>query len=327
MPKTRLMVLDPTWQHFSSMYREAAVAEDARTGMEISHHRTASLYFGVAAIECFLNREMTRFLRGQNIDDDAIFERMRKPKFREKLTRWPREITGDDLKLSRGAINRLMTAYDLRSDLTHLKNFWTEAFDSLEQLVPLGFVDLVAEYIIAFHVAKSERFPYWLYGWNYLSPVPEGYQIAVMPPTQFSHSLRYLGFVSAHGAGASYALREAEMLGDLSSYKKVSSFLRAAARCEPKIDRFPHQPKLCARWWETGHQSSCGTATPEALQRAIDLDDAYASKRFPTRSKTAPPSGPLRTDETPTGPRSSALGWKFWLPSLARWRVKWAGRR
>ena len=40
----------PPWQNFSSMFREAITAQEARTGMEKSHHLTASLYFGIAAL-------------------------------------------------------------------------------------------------------------------------------------------------------------------------------------------------------------------------------------------------------------------------------------
>jgi hypothetical protein len=46
--------VDPCWQNFSSLYREAVTAHEAKTGMERSHHLTASLYFGIAALEAFL---------------------------------------------------------------------------------------------------------------------------------------------------------------------------------------------------------------------------------------------------------------------------------
>jgi hypothetical protein len=317
------MVLEPTWQNFSSMYREAVVAQEAATGMEISHHRTSALYFGISSLECFLNREMTRHCRRQDIDDDVIFERVRKPKFRDKIRRWPGEITGKELSLGSGSLDRLMAAYDLRSDLTHLKNYWPEAFESLGDVDPLEFVALVAEYIIAFHVAKNELFPYWLYGWNYLSPVRDGYQIVLMPTTQFIHSLRYLGYTFKTGPTADFKAREAEVLGDFSSFQQVTSYLSTCGRCEPKVEHFTHQPKLCAKWWDASHQRSCGAATPAALARSIELDEAYAAKRFLGRRRGSTPSHAPIPDNAPLEPRMS----KLWPLSLAKWRLKWPGRR
>jgi len=46
--------VNPAWQNFSSLFREASTAREAKTGMERSHHLTASLYFGIAALEAFL---------------------------------------------------------------------------------------------------------------------------------------------------------------------------------------------------------------------------------------------------------------------------------
>jgi hypothetical protein len=44
-------VVNPAWQNFSSMYREAVAAGEAKTGMERSHHLTAALYFGISALD------------------------------------------------------------------------------------------------------------------------------------------------------------------------------------------------------------------------------------------------------------------------------------
>jgi len=52
----------PPWQNFSSLFREATTALDAKTGMERSHHLTAALYFGLAALEAFLNEQMRKHL-------------------------------------------------------------------------------------------------------------------------------------------------------------------------------------------------------------------------------------------------------------------------
>jgi len=44
---------NPPWQNFSSMFREAITAQEVGTGMEKSHHLTASLFFGIALSRSF----------------------------------------------------------------------------------------------------------------------------------------------------------------------------------------------------------------------------------------------------------------------------------
>jgi hypothetical protein len=60
--------VNPAWQNFSSLFREAVTAVEARTGMERSHHLTASLYFGIAALEAFLNQKMRLHLHATKSD-------------------------------------------------------------------------------------------------------------------------------------------------------------------------------------------------------------------------------------------------------------------
>jgi hypothetical protein len=68
--------VDPPWQNFSSLFREAITARDAKTGMERSHHLTASLYFGIAALEAFLNKKMRDRLKG-TMSEEGIFDTLR----------------------------------------------------------------------------------------------------------------------------------------------------------------------------------------------------------------------------------------------------------
>jgi hypothetical protein len=57
------------------MFREAITAQEARTGMEKSHHLTASLYFGIAALEAFLNERMRAHMKGK--PEKEIFYKLR----------------------------------------------------------------------------------------------------------------------------------------------------------------------------------------------------------------------------------------------------------
>lgn len=271
-----LWVIEPSWQNFSSMYREAVCAQDAMSGMEISHHRTAALYFGIATIECFLNREMTRHQRGLNIEHEDINKLLAKSFLKQKIKSWPKEITGQDLCLRPATLDRILSLNDLRGNLTHLKNYWPETFKNLGEINPMDLVELVAEYVVAFHRAKNELFPYWVWGWNYLSPTRDGYQISLLPYTQFFHSLRSLGYEFEHRLPHQTAEREQEILADFDGYLKIASFLQSRTQCEPKWDVAPHQPTLCRKWWESTHQDSCGGVTREAIERALELDELRA---------------------------------------------------
>jgi len=61
--------VNPAWQNFSSLYREATTAQETKTDMERFHHLTASLYFGIAALEAFLNQKMRAHLKATNSED------------------------------------------------------------------------------------------------------------------------------------------------------------------------------------------------------------------------------------------------------------------
>jgi hypothetical protein len=282
--RSQIWVLEPTWQNFSSMYREAICAQEASTGMEISHHRMAALYFGIATLECFLNREMTRHKLHLGKEHDEIHDLLSRPYFKEKIKTWPKEITGQELMLRPNTLKSILAINQLRGNLTHLKNYWPDTIDHLGRTNPMDVVELVAEYVIAFHHAKGELFPYWVWGWNYLCPNRDGYQISLLPHTQFFHSLNSLGYKPQLQPCRLSSEYGQELLSNFDSYRKVAKFLRSRDQCEPKWDVAPHQPKLCRRWWEPAHQKSCGAATPEAIARALVLDEMRARRLNPRGS-------------------------------------------
>jgi hypothetical protein len=307
----RAWVLEPTWQNFSSMYREAVCAQEASTGMEVSHHRMAALYFGISTVECLLNREMTRYQLHIGLDHDEIHQILRKSELKKKIKTWPSIITGRELSLRPKSMPRLLEINDLRGHLTHLKNYWPDTFNDLGRTDQMQVVELVAEYIIALYQAKGELFPYWVWGWNYLSPSRDGYQIVLLPYTQIFHSLRSLGFKfqqqSLHGSDH----RAQEILTDFDGYQKVASFLRSCSRCEPKWDLAPHHPKYCRQWWDASHQKSCGGVAPEAIARALQLDEERTHRMK------------VRGSSTKIKPASAEQSWE----QLALKRItSWLGR-
>ena len=258
------------------MVREAATAAGAGTGMERSHHLTAALYFGIAALEAFINEHARRYLEGDRTEVEIrkVLRQgsLRGPKERDslvkKLTSWPEAILGKALVLSPGTMDAIDQFNQLRGDLTHAKDSGYDVYRSLDVLDPLSLVDAVAEYIAQYHHAEGSLFPYWLWGWNYLNPGPQSYEIMLVNAQQFVFSMAAIGYaVPAHDPTHSAGWQKRYM-SDFSGYAEVASTLRTLSYCEPKHGRFPLQPKLCRRWWLPEHHAKCGGVTPEALMDA-----------------------------------------------------------
>lgn len=265
--------VNPAWQNFSSLFREAATASTCKTGMERSHHLTASLYFGVATLEAFLNEKMRTHLKPTKSEDE-IFDYLRKGQIVAKLKKWPTELLAKPLAISDETMGLITAFNDIRSDLTHPKTHGHDIYARLETIDPATVVNSVAEYMVRFHEAAGTRYPYWLFGWNYLNPRHDSYEIFIINDQQFSFSLQALGFeapAATHWEAEAWCDR---YLSKYEGYCAVRDALAKLEHCEPKHARFPFKPVLCRRWWLPEHQQSCGGVSQEALHLARKLDEA-----------------------------------------------------
>ncbi len=264
--------VNPAWQNFSSLFREATTASTCKTGMERSHHLTASLYFGIAALEAFLNEKMRAHLKSEKSEEE-IFGYLRKGKIMVKLKKWPADILGKSLAPGDGVMDLLTDFNDIRGDLTHPKTHGHDIYAKLEAIDPSAVVSAVAEYIVRFHEVAKTRYPYWIFGWNYLNPRPDSYEIFIINDQQFCFSLQALGFsvpAADHWAAEDWRNRH---LGTFEGYCAVGDALGKLDHCEPKFARFPFRPVLCQCWWTREHQQSCGNVTQEALAVARKFDE------------------------------------------------------
>jgi hypothetical protein len=279
MAEPRLIITEPVWQNFSSMYREARTAGEAKTGMEASHHLTATLYFGISALEAFLNQRMRLHLKG--MPEEETVERLRKPTLVTKIKKWPKEMLSVPVDLRPETLGKLIHYNDVRGALTHPKHSDHRDYEPLEILDPMEVVDSITEYISQFLLAADEPFHYWLWGWNYLSPSKDGHQIALLPESQIVFSMNALGFPRTPGfpmyANSNDAWRFTHMCG-YAAYANVARYLEGADHCEPKDHRFPFQPKLCRRWWDPNHHATCGHVTEEAIRYAVDYNPFEESR-------------------------------------------------
>ncbi|MHB1094506.1 hypothetical protein [Thiobacillus sp.] len=265
--------VNPAWQNFSSLFREASAALDAPTDMEKSHHLTASLYFGIAALEAFLNQQM-RFHLASSKNGEEIFQKLRTGRFLKKIKAWPAEIIGRPTSVKPEVLELIEFCNDIRGDLTHPKTIGHDIYERLFAVEPMSVVDAVANYIVCFHEAQGARYPYWVFGWNYLNPRQGTHEIILINDQQFTHSLVALGFdVPSFDYGRSEVWKD-KYLATLEGYVAIRDALLTVNRCEPKFDRFPFQPKLCRRWWTTEHHKTCGYVSEESLANARKFDEA-----------------------------------------------------
>ncbi|MFK2902998.1 hypothetical protein ISP17_03415 [Dyella ginsengisoli] len=281
--------VEPVWQNFSSMYREAVTSSAATTGMEIAHHRMAALYFGISAVESFLNMQMRDHLLSRGKTHDEVHKKLRRGQFMDKVKDWPTLIVGKDLDLRPTTLDRLFAVNALRGELTHQKNYWPESYEELSETDPMEVVDLVAEFIVVFHHAAGKHFPYWLWGWNYLNPMQDAHEIIMLNNGQFLHSLSALGYMFSPSVAGRHEAKEAAIFLDYRTYADVAKFLGSLEACEPKFAAYPYQPKLCRRWWEPSHQRTCGNVSKEAIQRALEIDAQYGQRRQTPPKQSVPP--------------------------------------
>lgn len=269
-------VINSIWQNYSSLFREAATARELKTGMERSHHLTASLYFGIAALEAFLNQKMRSHLEPTKSEEE-VFKFLRKGQIIDKLEKWPTELLSKPLNLNAGTLDLLTGFNDIRGNLTHPKTHGRDIYEKLDAIDPALVVDAVAEYIVKYHEAEGTQYPYWIFGWNYLNPRSDSYEIFIINDQQFSFSLQAIGFQIPAGTGDSEVWRE-RYLGTYQGYRIMQESLNQLDRCEPKFDRFPFKPVLCRRWWTPTHQQSCGHVSQEALNFAREYEASPPQK-------------------------------------------------
>jgi hypothetical protein len=258
---------NPVWQNFSSLFREATTACEARSEIEKFHHLTASLYFGIATLEAFLNQKMRAHLSASKSGED-IFNILRKsPKggFKSKIEKWPTDILGKSLTIDYKTLELIRLFNDIRGDLTHPKTRGLDIYERLEGIDGRSVIDSIAEYIVRFHEVQKTVFPYWLFGWNYLNPRQEIHEIIIGNEQQFAFSLVAVGFQIPAAAYPQAEEWRKHNMTTFDGYLEIKQALGSLDYCEPKNDLFPFKPILCRLWWTTEHHLSCGRVSNEAL--------------------------------------------------------------
>lgn len=235
--------------------------------MDKLHHLTCSLYFGIGALEAFLNEKM-RARMSSNKSEQEILDAIRKSTIAHKLTKWPMELLNAQMNVNQDTLDLIVFFNGIRGELTHPKSPGYKIYDKLELVSPLALRQSVEEYIARFHQAQGTRYPYWLFGWNYINPRAGFHEIVLLNDQQFLFSLQALGINVPAAAVANAEKWKDQYLGTFEGFIEVSRVLNTLDRCEPKAHLFPFKPILCRRWWAAEHHRSCGNVSTAPNQFA-----------------------------------------------------------
>ncbi len=258
-------LVNPPWQNYSSMVRETSDAANAESEVERRHHMTSALYFGIAALEAFLNQKFRAFFI-QKQSEEEVMKALRYTSLMDKVKKWPKQLHSSEMAITPAVHDTIAEFNDLRASLTHAKTRGHDVYATLEQANPELVLDTIAQFIVRFHEADQSRYPYWIFGWNYLNPNPTGYEIILLNDQQFVCSLSSLGVRIPSGHGWEEDWKNKTMKS-FNGYIQIRDHLQSVKHCEPKHTEFPLQPKLCQRWWAKEHHRSCGAVLRAPSQK------------------------------------------------------------
>lgn len=250
---------NPAWHNFSSLFREAYLAAKAPHEVGVYHHLAASLYFGISSLEATLNQFMRAQLQEGGMNEEGIYDKLRKEGFSQKFKKWPSQITDGKYNLDSEAKDLILLFNDVRGNITHPKSHGLDIYTRLESVKPQQVVDVVVKVIIELNSSMGKIFPYWLFGWNYINPRKDSYEAILINNQQFLHSLSSFGFdVPAFEADKAEVWKENYMF-TYNNYLDLKNRLYELHYCEPVSKRFPYKPLLCKLWWDPQHVWYCGS--------------------------------------------------------------------
>lgn len=198
-------------------------------------------------------------MKGEGIAENEIIRKLKNTHLPDKVQKWPKEITRLDMSLSPDFLDLVDNYRKLRNELTHPKANDHSIYRSLDNINIKSLVTLTSEFIVSVTCMCDEAFPYWLLGWNFIGFSMNPSWPCLAHNQQFIFAMNFLGFnVPVYDADR-MDLWEKKFMGSLEEFKKLKSVLDGTDRCQPKSNRFPHAPRLCKRWWDYEHTSTCGS--------------------------------------------------------------------
>ena len=237
-----------TWHYFCSVGSSAAMAHEATNEFIRYHHIRTLLYFSVCAMESALNAAMRKHMKGEM--EDAILERLRRPRFHEKVSEWPSEIADREISFESDFWAFLEQYKQIRDEITHPKRRDHSVYRDLDQTDPTTIEKAIARALVSLCVAQESSWPYWLLSWNYVGMNADPtFPMESNNLNGFYYSLPALGI---QWTGMGQMSFEREVMSSLQSFDELDALMRRlTVDIEPFSARFPHKPRLTRRWWDT----------------------------------------------------------------------------
>ncbi|MGO8089720.1 hypothetical protein AB9E29_21600 [Rhizobium leguminosarum] len=237
-----------TWHYFCSVGSSAAMAREATNEFIRYHHIRTLLYFSVCTMESALNAAMRQHMKGEAEDD--IVERLRKPRFREKVSAWPSEIGGREISFEPDFWEFFEQHKQVRDEITHPKQRDHSVYRDLDQTDPTAIEKAIARALVSLRVAQGNPWPYWLLSWNYVGMNADPtFPMESNNLNGFYHSLPVLG-IRWNGMGQMAFERQG--MSSLQNFDELDALMRKLTMdVEPFSAHFPHRPRLTRRWWDT----------------------------------------------------------------------------
>ncbi len=238
--------VDPTWGNFSAMIQDDFFARQANTIYDKHRLSKSCLYFAVATVEAFINKELYLFLASQKTEKKEILQILTNAKKRlAKL-----QETSFSTLYHHKEYKRYEYYKEIRNEATHPVRQDQLIGDYLDIVDTGEIVKLVKYLLIKTCEMQDKVFPYWMLGWNYI-----GFNFNKMEP-----------FLSNNLNGFYYSLIAMKIEGFDCQYpmsfenkymKKYEDFLKFEValaeypfEVEPASKIFPDKPRLTRKWWD-----------------------------------------------------------------------------
>jgi hypothetical protein len=237
--------VNPAWTHFSAMIQDGYLFSEAHTEFEKHRISKSCLYFGVAAVEAFINQELRDIMRKAGQSDDEIFNTLKGGKNKIKwLDKSPFSVLSND-------VNYTLFNYfkEIRNEVTHPKRKDQLIHDYLNITKPQEFINIVKYILVKMCELQGKEFQYWMLGWNYVGLNNNALELFLGGNLQsFYHSLRAM-----HIEGYDFT-------NQINFSTKHMNNYDAFLRLQKKLDEFPfdielkraykNPPRLTRKWWD-----------------------------------------------------------------------------
>ncbi|MCG8531399.1 MAG: hypothetical protein MI749_12125 [Desulfovibrionales bacterium] len=241
--------VNPVWHHHCSMVQEAVLAKEAIDDFTKYHHLRGCFYFGIGALEAFLNEQMRAFLSDKGQSEKKIFKKLRYAQLKEKRDDWPAVFCEDEINFPSQYSNIISLFNELRGEITHSKAKDHSIYKELDEADPSDLVEAISCSIVYIYEVLNRPFPYWLLGWNYVGMNGDcAYPTLSNNQNGFVWSLSNMGFSTSPGQGW---LWEKENMTSVEGFVKIKTSLDSYSEdIEPLSAICRTAPRLTRRWWD-----------------------------------------------------------------------------